>query len=206
MTYTRKALANEQMCMAFGFCASGIVAALALSLVGQNLVGWAATVLATARVSLLLFILIFSARPLSRVFPALLGARRRLGLTYAGAQGAHLICVIKYLSLGGRAPATLSFAMDIVGYFFITLMMLTSNDLAVRIIGARKWHSLHTIGIYYLWLIYFVTYAARAAISEDAALYDGLLILVIGALVFRFWTGKKSSFAGAHPRRSPGIF
>src|SRR5215831_2245674 len=71
----------------------------------------------TARMSMIIFLFVFSASSWHRISPgewsaALLKNRRRLGLTFAYSHTIHLACIITYFSLAGRKPAlsTLIFA------------------------------------------------------------------------------------------------
>ena len=49
-----------------------------------------------------------------------------------------------------------------LAYLFITLMTVTSFAAPRRLIGERAWRILHTVGSYYIWLIFLNSYSARA--------------------------------------------
>ena len=51
-----------------------------------------------------------------------------------------------------------------LGYAFIAAMAATSTDAAQRALG-RAWGILHTVGIYYLWLVFVFTYVGPATRS-----------------------------------------
>lgn len=40
-------------------------------------------------------------------------------------------------------------------------MTITSNDFSVQKLGIKRWRTLHTFGMYYLWFIFFASYAGR---------------------------------------------
>jgi DMSO/TMAO reductase YedYZ heme-binding membrane subunit len=69
-----------------------------------------------------------------------------------------------------------------LGYIFILLMSLTSNDQAVKLLGVRRWKILHSIGAYYLWFIFFFTYFGDA---KHHPLYFSLTLVLIAALAFK---------------------
>ena len=45
-------------------------------------------------------------------------------------------------------------------------MTATSNDAAVRALGPRAWKRLHTVGIYWIWIVFVETYWRRIARGE----------------------------------------
>jgi DMSO/TMAO reductase YedYZ heme-binding membrane subunit len=64
-------------------------------------------------------------------------------------------------------------------------MAATSNDWSVARLGAKNWRRLHTFGIYYLWLIFALTYLSRIS-RGPLSLVDGLLVaLVVAAFLLR---------------------
>jgi methionine sulfoxide reductase heme-binding subunit len=49
-----------------------------------------------------------------------------------------------------------------LGYVFILAMAATSFDTTSTCLGRRAWKILHTTGIWYLWLVFLLSYASRA--------------------------------------------
>jgi sulfoxide reductase heme-binding subunit YedZ len=149
---------------------------------------------ATARSSVVLFTLAFAASSLRRAWPNattrwLLANRRQLGVSFAVSHYAHLAAL---LALAGwstaglyetAGPVLLIFVG--VGYVFLTLMTLTSFDRTAAWLGPQAWCRLHTIGAYYIWFIFALSYVPR---TFESALYWPLALLVIAALVLRLWS------------------
>jgi DMSO/TMAO reductase YedYZ heme-binding membrane subunit len=58
---------------------------------------------------------------------------------------------------GGTSASTI--VVGGIGYLFVALMAATSNDASVAWLGARRWKALHTVGAYWLWQVFLLTYA-----------------------------------------------
>lgn len=148
----------------------------------------------TARFSALLFLAAFLASSFQRSLhrpwtAALLRQRRYWGLSFAASQLIHLM----FIGLTYRwAPATMgpldvAFYLGAIGYLFTGLLALTSNDGAVHRLGLKRWHLLHSTGMYFLWAIFIGTYilgAARDRIHLVLALVFGLALVFKLALKF----------------------
>jgi DMSO/TMAO reductase YedYZ heme-binding membrane subunit len=120
----------------------------------------------TARVSLTIFVFVFTASALHCFFrsaftAALLKNRRQLGLTFAYSHTVHLVAIITYLTMIHRTPSATAFIFGGLAYLLMYLMAFTSNDAAVRKLGAKNWKRLHKVGIFWLWFIFFATYLQR---------------------------------------------
>ena len=74
-----------------------------------------------------------------------------------------------------------------LGYVFIVLMALTSNDRAVRALGQRNWNRLHAIGLTYVWAVFTFTFVGRVARSVNFAPWA---VLCLALMAFRLW-GKR---------------
>jgi len=142
------------------------LALLAVEGIGED--GFRAVIRLTARTSLVLFLLAFSA---SAAFRARRGAatrwllanRRYLGLSFACSQLIHLLA-IGALAWGYPTsfwPGTAMSAVVVggIGYLFIAAMAATSNDASVAWLGRQRWRLLHTVGGYWIWQVFLVTYA-----------------------------------------------
>jgi methionine sulfoxide reductase heme-binding subunit len=142
----------------------------------------------SARSSVLLFLLAFSASSLhgvlrTRITAWFLRNRRYLGVTFAFSHGYHLLALIA-LAVWFPHP----FRDDLngitlvgggVGYGFVAAMATTSSDAAQRWLGQQRWRRLHTIGSYYLWFIFTQSYAARALQDSLSMFFSVLLVLVL---------------------------
>ncbi|MBR0928758.1 hypothetical protein JQ561_19265 [Bradyrhizobium diazoefficiens] len=175
-----------------------LLAALALSLVVLSL--WIASmrqfeiegvrmvIRFTARSSLLLFCLAFSAAALARLWPNGWTRwqhrnRRYLGLSFAASHAIHAAAIILFANMDpvGFAAATspASYIFGGIGYAVIIAMSATSFDRAAALIGPRAWRTLHLAGGYYLWLQFMVSFGKRApAMPLYAAFLIPLLIVM----------------------------
>jgi methionine sulfoxide reductase heme-binding subunit len=145
----------------------------------------------TARTSITLFLLAFTAAALWRFWPNAWTRwqrqnRRYLGVSFAVSHGIHLAAI---LWLGRIAPADLAQSANLVtwvfgglAYVFIAAMTLTSFDRTTRMIGPRAWTILHTTGAYYVWLIFANSYIGRALTMPE---YIPVAALVMAALGLR---------------------
>jgi len=100
----------------------------------------------SARLALLIYLLIFIARPLrnlstSSLSRSLLGNRRLIGIGFAAIMTAHLILLI---ARNGLPAAYLGFVV----YAFIYLMLITSFNRPTAALGPKRWKILHKTGLY----------------------------------------------------------
>ncbi|CAN5324712.1 hypothetical protein BH11MYX1_BH11MYX1_34600 [soil metagenome] len=112
------------------------------------------------RVSSLIFIVIFVARPLHDLLGAkwtawLVANRRYLGLSFAAWHLMHWPILASVLAIQGPATFwkyTHSYLIPATAVLLvITFMAATSTDRAVRWLGKPRWSTLHTIGLYAIW-------------------------------------------------------
>lgn len=150
----------------------------------------------TARISFALFALAFTASATWHFWPNAwtrwqLRNRRHLGVAFAVSQTVYLIALF---SLGQIAPGELAAETSVatwvfgsLAYVFTILMALTSFDSTAQLISPRVWSALHTVGSYYIWLIFASYYFSRAVIIPAyipvAALVAFILILRLAARV-----------------------
>jgi DMSO/TMAO reductase YedYZ heme-binding membrane subunit len=71
-----------------------------------------------------------------------------------------------------------------LGYVVLLALVLTSNDAAVKRLGAR-WKTLHRFGVHYLWLIFTLTYLGRIAEPNPSSQSYVLFALALGAAALR---------------------
>jgi sulfoxide reductase heme-binding subunit YedZ len=124
----------------------------------------------TARTSLMLFCLAFSAGALARLWPNAWTKwqrrnRRYLGVSFAASHGLHAVAIAVFASMdpAGFAEATnlASYVFGGIGYVFIIAMTATSFDRTAAAIGPRAWRILHLSGGYYLWFQFMVSFGKR---------------------------------------------
>jgi methionine sulfoxide reductase heme-binding subunit len=133
---------------------------------GQSVEASQAITRFTARISLFIFALVFSASSLHKLlrndFTAeLLRNRRGFGVSFAFSHTIHLLALIIFFRLSNNEVPKLTLIFGGLAYFLTYAMAVTSNDWSVRKLGAKNWKLLHKIGIFYIWLIFFITYLRR---------------------------------------------
>lgn len=142
----------------------------------------------TARSSLTLFCLAFSASALARLWPNgwtrwQRRNRRYLGLSFAASHAIHAAAIIAFANMdpAGFAAATspASYIFGGIGYAVIMAMSATSFDRIAALIGPRAWRALHLAGGCYLWLQFMVSFGKRVpAMPLYAAFLIPLLIVM----------------------------
>lgn len=167
-------------------CALAIVLAHGGSVEGVRLV-----VRITARTSLLLFALAFTASAAVRLWPATLtrwqrANRRQLGVSFAVSHLVHAAALMALASLDRALFLSLtnpvSLASGALAYVFIVVMAVTSFDRTAAMIGPRAWRLLHTAGAWYIWLSFAVAYGKRVPL---ATFYWPFFAVVVALLAVR---------------------
>jgi DMSO/TMAO reductase YedYZ heme-binding membrane subunit len=145
----------------------------------------------TARTSLLLFCLAFSAAALARLWPNAFTRwqrrnRRYIGVTFAASHALHAMAIIAFANMDpiGYAAATslASYLFGGIGYAFILAMTATSFDATAAALGPRAWRALHLAGGYYLLLQFTVSFGKRV---PEMPLYSLFLIPLVAVFVLR---------------------
>ena len=164
-----------------------------LALSGWNEEGLRTTLRVTAGTSVVLFGLAFSASSLFglRRNPAttwLLRNRRYVGVSFAVSHFIHLVLIaavaIEYPHpfFDERGPT--AFIGGGLAYAFIAAMTATSFDKSARWLGPKRWKALHTVGGYYI-LVVFARRYILAAIGSPA--YIPLAALTFIIFFLRMW-------------------
>jgi DMSO/TMAO reductase YedYZ heme-binding membrane subunit len=160
---------------------------------------------ATARSSFALFSLAFTASAVCYFWPNAwtrwqLRNRRYLGVSFALSHFVHLLAIF---ALGQIAPGELAASTTAItwifgglAYVFIVLMAATSFDSTARAISRGAWSVLHTVGSYYIWLVFANSYVGRA-VSMPA--YVPVAVLVIFILGLRIAAGVSRTRARLSP-------
>lgn len=144
----------------------------------------------TARTSVVLFLLAFTASAAWRFWPNAWTRwqrqnRRYLGVSFAFSHGVHLVAILTLLRMAPEQMAdvtTITWIGGGLAYLFIAAMTATSFDRTTQMIGPRAWKILHTTGSYYIWLIFANSYISRAAMIPE---YIPAALLVVLALALR---------------------
>ncbi len=145
----------------------------------------------TARTSLVLFCLAFSAAALARLWPNAWTKwqrrnRRYLGVSFAASHGLHAVAIAVFARMdpAGFADATnlASYVFGGIGYAFIVAMTATSFDRTAAAIGPRAWRVLHLSGGYYLWFQFMVSFGKRI---PGMPLYSLFLVPLLVVMALR---------------------
>ena len=145
----------------------------------------------TARTSLLLFCLAFSAAALARLWPNAWTRwqrrnRRYLGVTFAASHGLHAIAIACFAAMDPAgfmaATSAASYIFGGIGYAFLIAVTATSFDRTAEAIGARAWRALHLSGGYYLWFQFMVSFGKRV---PGMPLYALFLIPLLAVMALR---------------------
>jgi methionine sulfoxide reductase heme-binding subunit len=186
--------------------------AVILALAGAGEEGLRMVVRATARTSVVLFGLAFVASSLQRLWPSnatrwLLANRRYVGVSFATSHAAHLLAL---LALADWSFATFAAKSDWtglilggLGYLFVAAMTATSFDRTAAWLGPRRWQRLHTAGGWYLWFIFFASFAPRVGASLAYAL-PTLWMLAVLAVRWQARRARRPVLAPAGVRRGSG--
>jgi len=148
---------------------------------------------ATARSSLLLFVLAFTASAQARLWPGawsqwLCSQRRQLGLAMAVSHAIHACAIAGFALLD-----PLAFQVHLVqsnpvpgtiGYAFIVAMAATSFDRSAAWLGPRVWRWLHLGGMYFLWVSFMVVFGKRL---PHSGAYAVPVLILLAALGLRLW-------------------
>lgn len=161
--------------------------------------GWRLLIRATARTSLLCFLLAYVAQAAVLTWPGpLTQAWRRQRRTWGWLLvSSHALHAWGIVMLAEGAPAlfeTLSPPASRWGpalaYGFIVLMGLTSFDRTAAWLGPKAWSRLHTWGSHFLWLSFLVAYARRVPLQPVFLLP---CVLLLAALAWRLWARRHAS-------------
>ena len=145
----------------------------------------------TARTSLLLFCLAFSAAALVRLWPGastrwLRRNRRTFGVSFAASHGIHAVAIACFAAMAPAdfmaATSAASYIFGGIGYAFIIAMTATSFDRSAAAIGPRAWRILHLTGGYYLWFQFMVSFGKRI---PGMPLYALFLVPLLAVMALR---------------------
>jgi DMSO/TMAO reductase YedYZ heme-binding membrane subunit len=129
----------------------------------------------TARLALIVLLLVFVARPLNQLLGkswsrALVRHRSLLGVTFAGVHTGHLLVLICHARLA--TGFDLSITANVLGaltYALIYAMLLTTFSGPKRYIGPRAWRLLHRSGLYWISAVFVSTLLPESLDELDKA-------------------------------------
>lgn len=173
-----------------GACSAALLlmTAALLGIYGAGEEGVRVVVRATARTSVVIFVLAFSASSLRVLWRLpvtkwLMVNRRYVGVSFAASHTLHLLSLVWLYQISSEFRETLNLVTIIGGggaYVIMYLMTLTSSDRAIALLGNRPWKALHKTGMYYIWIIFFQSYVPRAVTNPNYIPVALLLVAGIG--------------------------
>ena len=169
---------------------AGLLLLFGLQLVvyGSGEEGIRVVIRASARTSVLLFSMAFAASSLRAFWRNgltawLLANRRYVGVAYAISHALHAVALVALYPESAEFREGLN-AVTLVGgggaYVFTLAMALTSSDAAVAALGQSRWRLLHTVGGWYIWVIFAQSYLPRA-FSTPGYIPAGVLVIAVAA-------------------------
>lgn len=169
----------------------GAMALVLLAMNDWNVDGVRVVIRATARTSLLLFVLAFTASALAELAPSDLTRwqrrnRRYLGVSFAASHFIHLSAILALAALDRELFWKLTNFTTIVlagtAYLFIAVMTATSFDRTAAWLSPRNWRRLHLIGGWYIWISFAVAVGKRVPLDR---FYWPMAALVLASAVVR---------------------
>ncbi|MBB6466046.1 DMSO/TMAO reductase YedYZ heme-binding membrane subunit [Aminobacter lissarensis] len=173
---------------------AGVLAACAgaVSLADDPVDGTRMVIRLTARSSLMLFVLAFTASSLAQLWLSAMtrwirANRRYFGLAFAFSHGVHAAAIIALSQLDpvlfDELTAPAAFIAGGTGYLAIILMAATSFDRTAAAIGLKAWRIIHTGGAWFLAVFFVVNFGRRAVLRPE--LYWPYMALILAAIALR---------------------
>lgn len=173
---------------------SFLMAAMTLGLLvghGWDTEGIRLAIRATARTSLVLFVMAFTASALVELIPSDATRwqrrnRRNLGVSFAVSHFIHLAAIVALAVVDRSLFWKLTNISTIVlagsAYLFIAAMAVTSFDRTAAWLGPGKWRLLHLVGGWYIWISFATAVGKRVPLDR---FYWPLAALVLAAAIVR---------------------
>jgi methionine sulfoxide reductase heme-binding subunit len=179
--------------LVFGLIAGLLALFVGLQAGADHVENWRLAARWTARAGFPIFILTYSASSLGRLWHVpwtrtLWRDRRWWGLGFAAAHTVHLYALITFLKVSGETRPLPVLLGGGIGYGLLYAMVLTSDEAAMRALG-KNWKRLHTLGIHWLWAVFFISYAGRAVKpgSMNYGLFAAIIALAALGLRITAW-------------------
>jgi DMSO/TMAO reductase YedYZ heme-binding membrane subunit len=145
----------------------------------------------TARLSFMIYLLIFIARPLRQMFKTdttlwLVRERRSFGIAFAAMHSVHLgLIVYRFSTIPGLSYGVAEGLIGGTAYVLMYLMLLTSFDGPARALGPLAWRRLHKFGLYYIGAIFISTLLPEQGDQLLAPERVWFVVLTSAALIVR---------------------
>lgn len=191
-----------QVALLTGLCSLGLIAMVAAALAwSPDVDGVRMTIRATARTSLVFFLLAYSASALHALWPSdasrwIRTYRRQWGWLLVISHTLHAAGIAAFSQM---APDQFQVPMSTwitggLAYVVIWSMGATSFDRTAAWLGRDAWARLHTWGSHYLWLSFLLGNAKRIG---DQPVYLLPTSLLMGVMLMRWMAARR-----ARPQRS----
>lgn len=180
-----------------GWRLTGLISLLLMAMAACLLVlhpdveGLRLVIRATARTSLVLFALAFSAAAMAQLAPSEATRwqrrnRRYLGVSFAVSHLIHLAALIVLARTDNQLFWALTTPANIVlagaAYLFMAAMTVTSFDRTAAWLGSRRWRLLHLVGGWYIWVSFAVAVGKRV---PQGPVYWAMMALLVAVAVVR---------------------
>ena len=171
-----------------------IVTAAGFLSYGWSIEGAGAATRWTARLALPWFLLAWGASAQVTFWPGgwrqtLLRRRRALGLSFAFTHFVHLGALSSMSVIFGREHSVVALIGGGFTYVVILAMAVTSNDAAIRRMGAKRWKVLHTWGGALIALIFANSYLGL--VGTDPALGAPAFTAIVGVTLLKAAAWRK---------------
>jgi DMSO/TMAO reductase YedYZ heme-binding membrane subunit len=173
----------------------GLMCSSLFVLAGGGEEGVRIAIRATARTTLLVFVVVFCTTALKRRWPGsttrwLARNRRYLGLSAATSHAYHLAFILALYAKGWGDETSIETVIGgSFGFLMLFLMALTSNNASQRRLR-RGWRRLHLLGMYSMWVIYAVSYLPGMAMGVLPAVAS---LVLVAAIVLRLLPAPKAA-------------
>jgi hypothetical protein len=179
------------------------VAALGVNNYGWNIEGLRATTRFSGRLSLFIFSFIFLLYPNDKRVLTFYFSEKFF-LAFAIAHGIHLGELLSYVTLSGTALIPYRVAGGFLAYVIIFLMPWFQHRAETGRLSSNRYQSLGMVYLFYVWLIFFMTYVGRlraelpnaGGTREEYLTLIGWVIIMLGMkIVFTFIQRSKPTIA-----------
>lgn len=151
---------------------------------------------ASVRVSWAIFMFVFVASSLRILFPGrfsgwLLRNRRYVGLAFSATMLWQIAYFLRVAAIGAPlfppvAIGVFFLASDLLAYALLLAMTVTSFAPVRRLMKPRAWRLLHKTGIFYLWFVFFYSFALGSVFSPDERwMYLPMFAVTAAGLIVR---------------------
>lgn len=158
------------------------------------------TMVPTAHAAFLFFWIAFTASSFQALYPSAYSKwamrnRRYIGLSFALIHFVHAVLVLSNLNFTEASRPIPVLMAGGTAYLFLGLMALTSNNWSVKKLGVKNWKRLHTIGSYYIFIIFIATGTRNPEIFSSIG-NSWMPVFMLGAVFLRFTAFMKRRKTG----------